>query len=408
MNMAQHWVPQYVLRGVSPDGIHVCQYDKTGKIAPKMVPVKVACGRKDAFSAPVERLLATIENAANPAIDVFRSMEHPMRIDPVAKRIVAVYLNTFLWKRSPAIRDKQVAETSEAELLGWAHDAAERYGTPPAYRDLLPVAVAKAASDVNGLMAEHWESSTFQRWLFCSMSWAVLRCADPIVTVPDRGLVQLGGRGLLDPKVEFYFPLNAKRVLVASWRGSPSSVVQILSASPAHMRGINKHGFGQAGRFVYGLKPSEKVATAVQKPSHHFPSLRALPVAGGDNPTAAKLDSLKTWYEKVVADSSDHPDRHWCIAPGARYQCRHSWQRTPFELPAIKDMPETKAQIGVCEWCSAVKWRFPNGHVRFDDLELRRTTVSEAMKNWWQSFRIVGSGTRIEARGAMPRYRVAD
>ena len=127
--MAQHWVPQYVLRGVSPDGIHVCQYDKTGKIAPKMVPVKVACGRKDAFSAPVERLLATIENAANPAIDVFRSMEHPMRIDPVAKRIVAVYLNTFLWKRSQAIRDKQVAETSEAELLGWAHDAAERYGT---------------------------------------------------------------------------------------------------------------------------------------------------------------------------------------------------------------------------------------------------------------------------------------
>ena len=71
-------------------------------------------------------------------------------------------------------------------------------------------------------------------------------------------------------------------------------------------------------------------------------------------------------------------------------------------------MPETKAQIGVCEWCSAVKWRFPNGHVRFDDLELRRTTVNEAMKNWWQSFRIVGSGTRIEARGVVPRYRVAD
>ena len=280
--MAQHWVPQYVLRGFSADGKGICQYDKAGKMPPKMVAIKGACGRNDAFSAPVERLLATIENAANPAIDVFRKMEHALRIDPVAKRIVAVYLNTFLWMRSPAVRDKQVAETGEAELLRWAHDGAKRYGVLDSlYRDLLPTVVAKAIGDVNGLMAGHWKSSTFQRWLFYSMSWVVLRCAEPIVTIPDRGLVLLGGRGLLDPKAEFYFPLSSQRVLVASWHGAPPDTVQFLSASPAHMRGINKHGFAQAGRFVYGRAKSEKVAALVQKSSHRFPRLQSLHATGG-------------------------------------------------------------------------------------------------------------------------------
>ena len=404
----QHWVPQYVLRGFSSDGKTICQYDKTGQIGATKVGVKGACGRNDAFSEPVERLLSTIENAANPAIDVFRRMEHAKRIDQVAKRIVAVYLTTFLWRRSPAIRDRQVAETNEAQFFDWGREGAKLYGAPRSlYRDNLPVFAAKVASDVNGLMAGHWESNTLQRWLLYSMSWAVLRCMEPIVTVPDRGLVQLGTRGLLDPKAEFYFPLSSKRVLVASWHGPPS-LVQFLSAAPAHVRGINKHGFGQAGRFVYGQEYSEKVATAVQRSAHHFPTLKALPAAGGPNPTVSKLDSLKAWYAKVI-DSSDDPDRHWCIAPGAGNQHRHNWQLAPFELPVVSDTPETKAPVAICAWCGALEWRYPNGHVRFDDLELRRTTVSEPMKNWWQSFRVVeGPDAHIEADGTVPRYHVAN
>lgn len=94
--MAKHWVPQHVLRGFSADGVHIWQYDKKGETGPKKVPIKVACGRRDAFAAPVERLLSTIEIAANPAINVFRRMKHALGIDPVAKRIVAVYLTAFL------------------------------------------------------------------------------------------------------------------------------------------------------------------------------------------------------------------------------------------------------------------------------------------------------------------------
>ena len=407
--MAQHWVPQYVLRGFSTDGKTIYQYDKTGEIAVTRVGIKGACGRNDAFSEPVERLMSTVENAANPAIDVFREMEHPMSIDPVAKRIVAVYLTMFLWRRSPAIRDQQVTETTETEFLNWGREGAKLYGAPRSvYQDMLPAVAAKSARDVNGLMAEHWESSTLQRWLLYSMSWAVLRCGEPIVTVPDRGLIQLGRRGLLDPKAEFYFPLSSKRVLVASWHGAPPGLVQLLSASPAHVRGINKHGFGQAGRFVYGQECSKKVATTVQRSAHHFPRLKALPAAGGPNPTVPKLHGLQAWYTKVVNDRSDNPDSHWCMAPGAGNQCRHRWQRAPFSLPVVSETPETKVPVGVCEWCGALEWRYPNGHVRFDDLELRRTTVSEPMKNWWQSFRVEGRGERIEARGAMPRYHVAD
>lgn len=406
--MAQHWVPQYILRGFSADGRSICQYDKAGELRPTIVAIKGACARNDAFSTPVERLLATIENAANPAIDVFRKMEQAMRIDPVAKRIVAVYLNTFLWRRSPAVRDRLVAETTEAALLDSAHDGAKRYGLPARlYHDRLPAIAAKTASDLNGLMAGYWESNTFQRWLLHSMSWSVLRCRKPIVFVPDRGLIQLGSRGLLDPKAEFYFPLSSKRVLVASWYGAPPDVVQFTSASPAHVRGINKHGFRQAGRFVYGLKQSEKVAETVQKSSHHFPTLEAIDIVGGTNPTAIRLDKLQDWYAEVVGKSDD-PDRYCCIASGAREQCRHNWQRAPFDLPVVRETPEFKAPVGVCEWCGALEWRYPNGHVRFDDLELRRTTMTERLKNWWQSFKIVGTSTSIEAHGAVPRYRVTD
>ena len=256
--MAQHWVPQYVLRGFSADGKTIWQYDKTGRLPPTKVGIKGACGRNDAFSAPVERLLSTIETATNPAIEALRGMDHAMRISPIAKRIVAVYLTSFMSTRSPAIRDQQVADANEADFLDWAQSAAKHYGAPSSpNRDLLPTLAAKAAGDVNGLMAGHWDSFTFQRWLFYSMSWVVLQCAEPIVTIPDGGLIRLGDRGLLDPKAEFYFPLSANRVLLASWHGAPD-VVEFLPASPAHMRNINKHGFGQSGRFVYGQSTPTK------------------------------------------------------------------------------------------------------------------------------------------------------
>ena len=404
--MAQHWVPQYVLRGFSADGKTICQYDKMGEIAAAKVGLKGACGRNDAFLPPVERLLSTIENAANPAIAAFRSMARTTRIDPVAKRIVAIYLSTFLWKRSPAARDQQVAETKEADLLDWAHQEVKLYGLRRnLYRDLVPAVAAKAAADVNRLMAGHWESATFQRWLFYSMSWAVLRSKEPIVTVPDRGLVRLGDRGLLDPKAELYFPLNSKRVLLVSWHGSPPDVVQLLSESPAHMRSINKLGFGQAGRFVYAQEHSDKVAAVVQRSTHYIPTLRALHVSGGPNPTAGKLDSLSAWYERVANDHSDNPDRHWCMAPGARDQFRHNWQRAPFKL-AVATQPGIEVPVSVCEWCCARELQYANGHIDFDDLELQRTTVTETMKNWWQSFNVVATQSRIEARGAMPRYRL--
>ena len=407
--MAKHWVPQHVLRGFSADGVHIWQYDKKGETGPKKVPIKVACGRRDAFAAPVERLLSTIEIAANPAINVFRRMKHALGIDPVAKRIVAVYLTAFLWKRSPAIRDQQIAKTTEEELLAAGRDAMRRYGPPRSlYQDRLPAVVAKAASDVNQLMADHWQSSSFQRCLISSMSWAVLHCAEPTVTIPDCGMVRLGGRGILDPKAEFYFPLNATRVLIASWHGTPPDKVQLLRASPAHVRHINKLGFGQAGRFVYGRARSEKLAMAVRRPSPHFTRLKDLDAAGGPNPTATSLDGLSKWCAKMKDGQSDHPDRHWCVAPGAAGQCRHGWRQLPFPLPVIREAPQVEVSARICQWCGAVERRYSNGEIEFDDLELRRTTANESTQNWWQSFRIEGTDTRIKAHGTVPRYHFVD
>ena len=349
--------------------------------------------------------MSTIESAGSSVIRVFRRMERPPYIHPVAKRIFAVYLNMFLWQRSPAVRDSQVAETSKEVLSEWAHEEMRLRDVLSGLHREVSIAVAKAAGDVNGLMAGHWKSSTFQRWLFYSMSWTVLRCTEPIVTVPDQGLVHLGSRGLLDPKAEFYFPLSSTRVLVASWHGAPPNMVQLISASPAHVRQINKLGFGQAGRFVYGKEHSEKLAATVLKPSRHLPTLRALRIAGGPNQTAAALGKLGAWYEKLGSNDSD---RYWCMAPGAGELCRHNWQRAPFELPVVSEKPEITTPVDVCEWCGALERRYRNGHVEFDDRELRRMSVQPPEKNWWQLYDVIHGGGRIEARGTMPRYRVAD
>ena len=404
--MAQHWVPQHVLRGFSADGKTVWQYDKTGSVLPVKVGIKNACARNDAFAEPVEQLMSTIEHRGSSAIKAFRRMAQPVLIDPVAKRIAAVYLNMFLWKRSPATRDSQVAETDEAVLLACARDGVRDHGLPSdLVRDVMPIAVAKAAADVNGLMAEHWSSNAFQRWLFHSMSWAVLRCAEPVATIPDQGLARLGSRGPLDPKAEFYFPLSSKRVLVMSWNGGPPNTVQLVKASPAHVRRINKLGFRQAGRFVYGEEYSERLAAAVQKSSRHLPTPRPLQLAGGLNPKVPELSNLRAWHEKLGLDD---PDRHWCMAPGAGERCRHSWRRAPFELPVVSDEPEITMAVDVCEWCGGLQKRHRTGLVEFDDMELCRTLTRPPSKNWWQHFDVTHAGNRIEARGAIPLYRLAE
>ena len=386
--MAQHWVPQHILRGFSADGKMICQYDKTGEVPAKKVAIRGACGRNDAFSEPVERLLATIEGAANPALDVFRRMEGTTRIDAVAKRIVAVYLNMFLWKRSPATRDRQIADTNEVELLRSVRDRAERYGL---LLDTLLALAEENATDVNSLMAQHWKANIFLRWLHYSMSWAVLQCAEPIVMVPDCGMFR--SSGLFDPDVQCFFPLSSTRVLVASWSGTPTDLVQLISMSPTHVRQINKLGFIKAGRFVYGQEYSAKVAEAVSRRSQHFESLGKLRPAGGLNPMATKLDSLRKWHAANRLDV----DRYFCIAPSAGEAFRHDWQQVPSSLHVVSERQDVRTPVRICRSCYGIERRYPTGHLEFEDLELLRTTIRPPLKNWWQKYSVEEEGSRLEA-----------
>ena len=264
---------------------------------------------------------------------------------------------------------------------------------------------ANVASDVNRVMSDHWQSKSFQRWLFYSMSWAVLHCAKPEVTIPDCGMVR-GLGGLLDHDAEFYLPLSATRVMVASWEGAPPDEVQLLTASPAHLRHINKLGFGLAGRLVYGQRRSEKVAMAVRRQSRHSATrLKGPKVAGGPNPKVTSLSGLKHWLANVL-DDSDDPDRHYCVAPGMGDEHRHGWGK-PVER-SVREAPEIKVSDRICKWCGARERRHPNGQVKFRDGELERVraqlaakterkTVDEHMKNWWQRWKVEGTDTHITA-----------
>lgn len=318
-----------------------------------------------------------------------------MCIDAATKRIVAIYLELFLWRRSPATRDRQ-AEMTKAKLSDMAMDSLRQNPLRSLLEGSVPAAV-EVASDVNGLMASHWRANNFQRWLFYSMSWAVLRCDEPQVLIPDCGMVRW--RGPLDVEAEFYFPLSDKRMLVASWLGAPSNEVKLLSAPSAYVGEINQLGFEQAGRFVYGRESA--TAPVKRPPSPRSTTLENLGVIGGPNPLAAELNELRRRYGNV-GNSDDDPNRYFCVAPGAGEQHCHRWGQE-LDVPVVQEVT-TPGRF--CEWCRALERKHTEGRFEFDDSELlRRTAPNKALrKNWWEFLKVEGTHTCIVARGVVPPY----
>ena len=406
-----HWVPQHILRKFSEDGGRVWQYDKTGRIRPRLASIKSAASSKSSFTKEVEHLLWGIETASQPILTTLWEMTKPAYLDHTVRLLFAMYLSAFLWRRSPGIRRHMVENTNRAELMDGILAETQPHRTSRVYLDAAPATIKKIMADPNALMAEHWHAAHLQRVLLSKMNWVVLRCNKPLVVVADCGLVgtpwldstPTASGGLLALDMELYFPLTPHRILLLSWKGRPTGDVELVDVHASTIRYVNQFSIRRAHRFVYASCRERTLADDVGSKVLRQRKLRKPLQVNSDHPWTMHLSLIGKWLDDIQA-KADNPNRYWCAAPGAT-NYRHEWKLQPYKLRECKEFPETVCAL--CANCGAIEYRYPNGEVSYDDLELRRSTAEwgSCPSNWWTYCKVVVPKPR-ELRGKFDMQRI--
>ena len=404
-----HWVPKHILRKFSEDGGRVWQYDKTGDVQPHLASIKSAASSKTSFTDEVEDLLWSIETASQPILRMLWEMTKPAYLDHAVRLLFATYLSAFFWQRSPGVRRHVVENINRAGLMKDFLAESRPYRASSIYQNAVPTTIEKVMEDPNALMAEHWHAAHFLRVLLSKMNWVVMQCKKPLVVLADCGLggtpwldsTPTASGGLLVPDVELYFPLAPHRVLLLSWKSKPTGHVELVDGLASTIRHINQFSIRRAHRFVYASHRDESLAHEVASKRLRQRNLRKPLQIDGQHPWAARLPLFRKWVDDIQS-KADNPNRHWCASPTAT-NYRHQWALQPYKLRECKEFPETT--YALCTSCGAIEYRYPNGQVSYDDLELRRSAVGRSFpSNWWTYYRVV---PRLdELRGIVDTQRI--
>ncbi len=386
--MGQHWTPRHLLHGFSPDGKNVWMYDKRSVECPKLVAISRAAQSSKAYEPPVERVMASIEHAAMPAIHAFREATLPIAMSYHAKLVLSYYLAMFVWHRNPAIRDQQV-ESMDVSVIS-AHMARMKndYDGLPVGRlidQLEDTVIDRWVSRPNTVFSDLWAPSAITRLLFHKMTWVILESTEGEFTIPDTTMTRSAtGAGLLDQSAEFYLPLSKRRALLASWKGGPPSVVQFFHVDRDHVHSINKRGFEQAGRFVYACTHDDALRRAIKKRVQHYARVKGIRPAG-QNPSYGQLTLVKENY-RTLHDAL-------CLAAPVDI-LEHDWH-TPVEFPLVADLPDFKVPTTICKWCGCIKVQHHNGKTKYRNSEVQ--LVDAPVKNWWQRLKLTAESGRVVA-----------
>ena len=275
--MGQHYLPQYYLRGFSPDfGQLIWVYDKK-KVSKICTQIKSVGNETKLYSDDLETHLANeIEAPANVVLDKIRSYELLTQIE---KETLSRYL-FILWKRVPEARkrfyshvpsvlpeverdvhskiDQLVSEKPELADLGEKRKmevstVLEGFiNTPPKdiwhraiAADANPGAVTKALSEM--------------MWLFmCGEGrGSFLTCDNPVFFFSDIGI------GNADS--ELTFPISSDIALFATRRKDLEE--GYFSASKAIVNEVNRRTAFNSSRFVYSHQDKEWIIKFVTKGS---------------------------------------------------------------------------------------------------------------------------------------------
>ena len=367
--MGQHIVPQHLLRRISPDGATIWQYDKEAvTLDPKRLPITQVSQTRKFFSGDIEKLLSTIEGAAN---SVLEKLTQGRPIDPIERRVMAVYLEMYK-TRSREIKGEMIeAFFGDREkiknLMEKLFKSTPETSMYTAYKNQEEDVVDLLEAHSDQMFSAIWAPSNLDRLWFFRMTWRVLESDRTDFVVSEPPWVLTGKKdGLGHSEAEFLFPLSSNHVLHMSWRGAPSIIEKEL-ISPVVARQINKKFIRASSRFIFFNRNCSKMARAIKNEVLFRDKKKRVE----DSPYRPSR-SLQLASEETGNLSEDI-----CMHPAAA-NFRHAWRTA---------VSHTMVRGGkVIEWCAhcrAMKLKYRNEIlVRNNEVGLA-TGKFENHRNWW-------------------------
>ena len=372
--MGQHIVPRHLLLKISPDGKTVWQYDKKDtKVGPKRLPVSKVSQTPEYFDPDIEKLLSTIEGAANPILD---RLAHGEAITAVERRKISIYLEMF------GVRDRESRRQHKEKFFG-SHEKVENYVDAVVESEFgvdahlisetqKSDAVERLISCPDAVFSGMWEPSNFIRFFLYVMTWRVLK-SDTVNFVIGEPPFAVGGNvGLKHPNMEAFFPLSCRHVLHLSWLGDPSRI-ELRSIPPSTARQINKIFIAKADRLVFFNENCPKMNEVVKKRHLHFDTGTLNWRIRGENPFRPTRDQPFTDSEIRLISANI------CMHPNAS-RFRHVW----VDAKKLK-VVNGGTVVASCKHCHTMQVKYDNKPepVRINSEVALATRQMEPLKNWW-------------------------
>ena len=374
--MGQHIVPRQLLLKISPDGRNVWQYDKKDtKAGPKKLPVSKVSQTPEFFDADIEKLLSTIESAANPVLD---RLAQGKTIDAWERRKMAIYLEMF------GVRDRESRRQHKEEFFG-SREKVEDYVDAVVESELRVDAhliseshkldaVERLVSCSNAVFSRIWEPSNFIRFFLYVMTWRVLESNTVNFVIGEPPFAVGGNVGLKHPNTEAFFPLSSKHVLHLSWLGNPSEI-ELREIPSSAARQINKIFIAKANQLVFYSENCSKINKLVKKRHLHFDTGSLNWTVSGTNLFRPKRNQAFTDGEMRLLRESI------CMHPNAK-RFRHLWIDVKESIPITINGGTV---IAWCEHCGMMQVKYDNkpDPVQINSEVALATGQMGPLKNWW-------------------------
>lgn len=373
MNVGQHIVSRHLLRRISPDGKTIWQYDKKAAMSgPRRLPISKVSQTREFFDEDIEKLLSTIEWAANPVLD---KLTQGQPINVVEKRIVAIYLEMFLVRnrgRREELAGKFLGDRNKIEdfldTLMRPMRGTESYAE---YKSQKTDAIERIEARPEIVFSSAWKPSNLIRLLLYLMTWRVLKSNTVDFVISEPPMV-FAGVGIRHPDAQVFFPLSSRYVLHISWLGSPSTIQRIL-IPPSAARYVNKIFICKADRFVFFSQNCSKIAKLVKKKNFYDDKikLKHWPISGV-NPYRPK----QPW---IIADEDwDGFDMKICMHPLAS-NFKHVWRKVENHRKIYRG-----EVVEWCKYCGLAILKYENNaeFIRNHEVALATGKVGQH-RNWW-------------------------
>ena len=337
--------------------------------------------------------MASIENAAHPLIRCLRNTPTPLRLHDNAKRLFAIYLSMFTWRRDKKKTDAIERQMTPELVRKIQSEMAMRYDESTRKEILArsDVVAGIFASDQEKIVRGIWLTNAVTRFLLYRMTWTLLDTgAKAEFLMPQSTLIQHAPDGFDAPNCVLFLPISTRRALQLSWEGKDDDV-RILTAPSQLVDIINRLGVEQSERFIYAHAKDRALQNVVQGDAASVGRFYPLQV-NGQNSFTGQLEAFRAWQQVGGADNGfemainticmapDAPQRE--VHPGLQVSV-HEWSENASKVPFASDIPDSMMSVVFCKRCHYAKETHDDGTVRYSSTELYMATNPSRPSNWW-------------------------